>query len=83
MFCKKAPAPSGERLCQEFCRARALLGRRSTPCERQRMGTLDAPGAKTPFRCGGGGAVWRGRRRPVRGSGRCGVTLKRRRDHTQ
>ena len=37
------------RLCQECCRARALLGRRGTPWQRQRMGTLDAPGAKTPF----------------------------------
>eukprot|EP00966_Prymnesium_polylepis_P250378 5789726-Prymnesium_polylepis.1 len=75
MFCKKAPARRAERdtLCQECCRARC--GRRSTPCERQNMGTLDAPGAKTPFRCGGGGAVWRGRRR-----GQCGsrVPLRRR-----
>ena len=49
-----------ERLCQECWRARALLGRRGTPWQRQRMGTLDAPGAKTPFQCGGGGGRWAG-----------------------
>ena len=69
-----------ERLCQECWRARALLGRRGTPWQRQRMGTLDAPGAKTPFQCGGGGGRWAGLARASRR--RVREAAKRRRDHT-
>ena len=63
-----------ETLCQEFCRACSSLDRGRTPCKRHRMGTLHAPGARTPFGHGAGGRVWQGRRREEE-SGRGGRTF--------